>query len=107
MHLHRAELAAQVGPFARRLLHIILAKQAVAFLQHRNHPVQGLHLGHRDQAHGTGLAASGGFGVDAEAWFALITDKISLLKESEDRLYQQLSERVARMVALLEKAAGP
>ncbi|MBL0432449.1 methyl-accepting chemotaxis protein [Aeromonas hydrophila] len=44
-------------------------------------------------------AASGGFGVDAEAWFALSTDKISLLKESEDRLYQQLSERVDQMRA--------
>lgn len=44
-------------------------------------------------------AASGGFGVDAEAWFALSTDKISLLKESEDRLYQQLYDRVEQMRA--------
>lgn len=44
-------------------------------------------------------AASGGFGVDAEAWFALSTDKIGLLKQSEDRLYQQLSERVDQMRA--------
>ncbi|CAJ1799943.1 methyl-accepting chemotaxis protein [Aeromonas salmonicida] len=44
-------------------------------------------------------ATSGGFGVDAEAWFALSTDKIGLLKESEDRLYQQLFERVEQMRA--------
>ena len=44
-------------------------------------------------------AAGGGFGVDAEAWFALSTDKISLLKESEDRLYQQLYDRVEQMRA--------
>ncbi|MFM5819032.1 methyl-accepting chemotaxis protein [Aeromonas sanarellii] len=44
-------------------------------------------------------AASGGFGVDAEAWFALSTDKIGLLKEIEDRLYQQLFERVEQMRA--------
>ncbi|TMX11407.1 methyl-accepting chemotaxis protein [Aeromonas salmonicida subsp. achromogenes] len=44
-------------------------------------------------------ATSGGFGVDAEAWFALSTDKIGLLKESEDRLYQQLLERVEQMRA--------
>lgn len=44
-------------------------------------------------------ATSGGFGVDAEAWFALSTDKIGLLKESEDRLYQQLFERVDQMRA--------
>ncbi len=42
-------------------------------------------------------AASGGFGVDAEAWFALSTDKIGLLKEIEDSLYQQLFERVEQM----------
>lgn len=44
-------------------------------------------------------ATTGGFGVDAEAWFALSTDKIGLLKESEDRLYQQLFERVEQMRA--------
>ncbi|MGS3144758.1 methyl-accepting chemotaxis protein [Aeromonas sanarellii] len=44
-------------------------------------------------------AASGGFGVDAEAWFALSTDKIGLLKEIEDRLYLQLFERVEQMRA--------
>ncbi|MFQ2151879.1 methyl-accepting chemotaxis protein [Aeromonas sanarellii] len=44
-------------------------------------------------------ASSGGFGVDAEAWFALSTDKIGLLKEIEDRLYQQLYERVEQMRA--------
>lgn len=42
-------------------------------------------------------AASGSFGVDAEAWFALSTDKIGLLKEIEDSLYQQLFERVEQM----------
>ncbi|MCR6554867.1 methyl-accepting chemotaxis protein, partial [Aeromonas sp. CPF2-S1] len=42
-------------------------------------------------------AASGGFGVDAEAWFALSTDKIGLLKEIEDSLYQQLFEWVEQM----------
>ncbi|MFM5843570.1 methyl-accepting chemotaxis protein [Aeromonas sanarellii] len=44
-------------------------------------------------------ATSGGFGVDAEAWFALSTDKIGLLKEIEDRLYLQLFERVEQMRA--------
>lgn len=44
-------------------------------------------------------ASSGGFGVDPEAWFALSTDKIGLLKESEDRLYQQLDDRVEQMRA--------
>ena len=44
-------------------------------------------------------ATTGGFGVDAEAWFAFSTDKIGLLKESEDRLYQQLFERVEQMRA--------
>lgn len=44
-------------------------------------------------------ATTGGFGVDAEAWFALSTEKIGLLKESEDRLYQQLFERVEQMRA--------
>ncbi|KTA82859.1 methyl-accepting chemotaxis protein [Aeromonas salmonicida] len=44
-------------------------------------------------------ATTGGLGVDAEAWFALSTDKIGLLKESEDRLYQQLFERVEQMRA--------
>ncbi|MDR6993757.1 methyl-accepting chemotaxis protein [Aeromonas salmonicida] len=44
-------------------------------------------------------ATTGGFGVDAEAWFALSTDKIGLLKESEDRLYQQLFEWVEQMRA--------
>ncbi|WP_447835404.1 methyl-accepting chemotaxis protein [Aeromonas salmonicida] len=44
-------------------------------------------------------ATTGGFGVDAEAWFALSTDKIGLLKESEDHLYQQLFEWVEQMRA--------
>ena len=44
-------------------------------------------------------ASSGGFGVDPEAWFALSTDKIGLLKESEDRLYQQFDDRVEQMRA--------
>ncbi|MFQ2092491.1 methyl-accepting chemotaxis protein [Aeromonas taiwanensis] len=44
-------------------------------------------------------ATSGGFGIDAEAWFALSTDKIGLLKEIEDSLYQQLLERVEQMRA--------
>ena len=44
-------------------------------------------------------ASSGGFGVDPEAGFALSTDKIGLLKESEDRLYQQLDDRVEQMRA--------
>ncbi|WP_043759818.1 methyl-accepting chemotaxis protein [Aeromonas taiwanensis] len=44
-------------------------------------------------------ATSGGFGIDAEAWFALSTDKIGLLKEIEDSLYRQLLERVEQMRA--------
>ncbi|MGE6108776.1 methyl-accepting chemotaxis protein [Aeromonas sobria] len=51
-------------------------------------------------------AASGGFGIDAEAWFALSTDKIALLKESEDRLYQQLFDRVEQMRAQSARDLG-
>ncbi|WDO03884.1 methyl-accepting chemotaxis protein [Aeromonas allosaccharophila] len=44
-----------------------------------------------------GKMADGGFGVDPERWFALSTEKIELLKQGEDRLYQQLFERVEQM----------
>ena len=44
-------------------------------------------------------SASGGFGVDAQAWFVLSTKKIDLLKQAEDQLYQQLYERVEQMRA--------
>ncbi|EKB17294.1 methyl-accepting chemotaxis protein [Aeromonas veronii] len=39
----------------------------------------------------------GGFGVDPERWFAVSTEKIDLLKQGEDQLYQQLFERVEQM----------
>ncbi|WP_421243877.1 methyl-accepting chemotaxis protein [Aeromonas sp. 601019] len=39
----------------------------------------------------------GGFDVDPERWFAVSTEKIDLLKQGEDQLYQQLFERVEQM----------
>ena len=44
-----------------------------------------------------GKMAQGGFGVDPERWFAVSTEKIDLLKQGEDQLYQQLFERVQVM----------
>ncbi|WP_434471182.1 methyl-accepting chemotaxis protein [Aeromonas veronii] len=39
----------------------------------------------------------GGFDVEPERWFAVSTEKIDLLKQGEDQLYQQLFERVEQM----------
>ncbi|SIP93759.1 methyl-accepting chemotaxis sensory transducer [Aeromonas sp. RU39B] len=39
-------------------------------------------------------AQTGGFGVDAEQWFALITDKINLLRQGEEKLFTQLAEHI-------------
>ena len=44
-------------PFPGCFLHPVFPEQAVAFIQNRNHPFGGLHLGHRDQA-GAALGAA-------------------------------------------------
>jgi hypothetical protein len=41
----------EIGPAALRLLHPVLAEDAVALAQHGLDPVGRLHLGHRDQRH--------------------------------------------------------
>ncbi|MBF0190890.1 MAG: hypothetical protein HQL99_07025 [Magnetococcales bacterium] len=42
-------------------------------------------------------AASGGFGIDPNVWFATITDKIDLLKEVENHLSQDLDNRTTTL----------
>ncbi|MCP4401571.1 MAG: HAMP domain-containing protein, partial [bacterium] len=46
----------------------------------------------------------GNFGVDAGYWFDSITRKISLLKEVEDRLSEDLSQRVLELQATAQNA---
>ena len=44
-------------------------------------------------------AATGGFGVDAMEWFNVMTDKIDLLKEMEDRLANDIIDRTDALLS--------
>ena len=62
VQLHAGEFRAQGRPLRGGFLHVILAKDPLALVQHGQHPVLRLDLGHGDQGDGTRRAVMRGLG---------------------------------------------